>query len=105
LLQKPARIQALGSVMRLALLGFRGIESRGRQSPDPLPPSSRGAGARPTGPRIGPQGRGIPVLGRDDGHRYRSVPAAHRPALRVMLPALGFSAAIYTTGPARAGPV
>ena len=104
-LKKPERIEALGYVMLLALLVFRGIERRVRQSPEPLPTSSRGAVARPTGPRIVHQCRGIQVLWCDDGHRSLSVPAAHRPALCVILHALGFSEAIDTTVPARAAPV
>jgi hypothetical protein len=104
LLPKPERIEALGYVMLRALLVFRGIERRGRQSPEPLPPAYRGAVARPTGQLLVPQGRGIQVLGRDDGPRDLSVPAAHRPALRGILQALGFSEAIDTTVPARAAP-
>ena len=90
--------------MPLALLVFSGIERRMRQSPEPLPTSSRGAVARPTGQLIVHQCRGIQVLWRDDGHRYLSVPAVHRPALRIILQALGVSEAIYTTVPARAAP-
>lgn len=92
-------------VMLLALLVFSCIERRVRQSPEPLPTSYRGAVARPTGQLILHQCRGIQVLWRDDGHRYLAVPAAHRPALRVILQALGVSEAIYTTVPARAAPI
>jgi hypothetical protein len=90
--------------MPLALLVFSGIERRMRQSPEPLPTSYRGAVARPTGQLIVHQCRGSQVLWRDDGHRYLSVPAAHRPALRVILQALGVSEAIDTPAPARAAP-
>ena len=104
-LKKPERIEALGYVMLLALLVFSCIERRVRQAPEPLPTASRGAVARPTGQLIVRQCRGIQVLWGDDGHRYLSVPAAHRPALCVILHALGFSEAIYTTVPARAAPL
>jgi len=104
-LQHPERIAALGYVMLLALLAFSGIERRGRPSPEPLPTSYRGPVTRPTGPLIVHPCRGIQVLWRADDHRYLAVPAAHRPALRVILQALGFSEAIYTTVPARAAPV
>jgi hypothetical protein len=104
-LKKPARSEALGYVMLLALLVFSCIERRVRHAPAPLPTSYRGPVTRPTGQLIVPQCRGISVLWRDDAHRDLSVPAAHRPALRVMLQALGFSEAIYPTVPARAAPV
>jgi len=104
-LKKSKRIEALGYVMLLALLVFSCIERRVRQSPEPLPTSYRGPVTRPTDQLIVHQCRGIQVLWRDDDHRYLWVPAAHRPALRVILQALGFSEAIYTTVPARAAPV
>jgi transposase len=103
-LQKPERIQALGYVMLLALLLFSCLERRVRQAPDPFPTAYRGAVTRPTGQLILHHCRGIQVLWRDDAHRYLAVPAAHRPALRVILQALAFSETIYTTVPARAAP-
>jgi hypothetical protein len=91
--------------MLLALLVFSCIERRARQSPEPLPTSYRGPVARPPGQLITPRCRGIQALWRDDGHRYLSGPTAHRPALLVILQALGFFEALYTTVPARAAPV
>jgi hypothetical protein len=44
------------------------------------------------------------VLWRDATHRYLAAPAAHRPALRVILQALALADTIYTTLPARAAP-
>lgn len=103
-LQKPERIQALGYVMLLALLLFSCLERRVRQAPDPFPTAYRGNVARPTGQLILHHCRGIQVLWRDDTHRYLAVPAAHRPALRVILQALALADTIYTTLPARAAP-
>ncbi len=103
-LQKPERIQALGYVMLLALLLFSCLERRVRQAPAPFPTAYRGAVERPTGQLILHHCRGIQVLWRDDTHRYLAVPAAHRPAVRVILQALAFAETIYTTVPARAAP-
>ena len=69
-LKKPERIEALGFVMLLALLVFRCIERRVRQSPEPLPTTYRGAVRRPTGQLIVHVCRGIQVLWRDADHRY-----------------------------------
>ena len=91
--------------MLLALLVLSGIERRVRQSPEPLPTTYRGAVRRPTGQLIVHVCRGIQVLWRDADHRYLAVPDGHRPTLRVIMVALGFSETIYTTVPARAAPL
>ena len=103
-LQKPERIQALGYVILLALLLFSCLERRVRQAPAPFPTAYRGAVDRPTGQLILHHCRGIQVLWQDPTHRYVAIPAAHRPALRVILQALALSETIYTTLPARAAP-
>ncbi len=103
-LQNPERIQALGYVMLLALLLFSCLERRVRQAPESFPTAYRGRVARPTGHLILHHCRGIPVLWRDATHRYLAVPAAHRPAVRVILQALALTETIYTLVPARAAP-
>ena len=104
-LQQPERIQALGYVMLLALLLFSCLERRVWQAPEPFPTAYRGRVVRPPGPLILHHCRRIPVMWRDAPHRYLAIPAAHRPAVRVLLEALALTETIYTYGGSQAPPV
>ena len=103
-LKKPERIQALGSVMLLALLLFSVVGRRVRAHPAPLPTSKRGSLARPTGYEILKHWRGIQVFWQDRDHRAAAFPSHYRPALRVILAALDLPATIFAAVPARAAP-
>ncbi len=103
-LKEPARIEALGSVVLVALLRFSVLGHRVRQHPAPLPTAKRGNLARPTGYEILRHCRGIQVLWQDETHRYVAFPHHYYPALRVILAALDVTEAMYSPVPARAAP-
>jgi hypothetical protein len=96
--QKPERVEALGSVLLLAALVLSLIERRARQAP-PLPTPTRGLLVQPTGQEVLHHRRGLIVMPLDAQTRQLFVPAVHTQPVTAILAALGFTDTIYTQVP------